>query len=666
MKRFLAPSKLVFSAILFTLIASWTMTVRGANKSIVSVADVEALYAAVNNPGHGGWTIQLAPGVYSLSAMDPNGVARPNYGRLELQMDMTVMGLVGNRNAVVIDASGLPASSFEDPITGIIRVGRGLNGVEWLTVNGHADATASIETDLIWPNGPSKVRVAHVVSTNSHRGIDVRNIGSDMENRVVEIAIIDTDVSGGIEGFRITNQNNSFGAVIRVRMSNNYSHGNQIGCIVTHARTSSGTIFVRSELDTFSGNGLGCVVMGGLGSANAANANYISFEAHGSKFIDNNGPIFQEGGGLIVAGASGAAGAASNNTIDVRLSGCRIYGNQIVNFKAIGARSNSGMIAGTNNRAAVTLRGISRTLGLDAINSVPEDPAGTNTVTVVRKSTSFDFDGDGKTDIAIVRGTVPYVQWWINHSSDNQTSVTHFGSASHASSMDRLAPADFDGDGRTDIAAYKNGVWWWINSANSTIGIMGFGTAFDSPVPADYTGDGRDEIAVFRHGQWWTYDLANAQTSVINFGVPGDSPIPGDFDGDGKIDQAVRREPNQWWIRKSTGGSDSIQFGSTGDWPMVGDYDGDGKTDIAIYRQNGAWNLHQSSVGYAEVPFGGGGFDFPIPADYDGDGRTDIAIYRFGLWYLLQSTEGISYRRLGGFEWDVPVPAVHLNQPFIP
>jgi hypothetical protein len=671
MTRFLTPSKVDFGAIVLILFAlSVPTTTHGANKSIVSVADVEALYTAVNDPGNGEWTVQLAPGIYTLSARDPNGAPRPNGGRLELQMGMSLIGVVGDRSAVVIDASGLPASTFQDPITGVIRVGRGLNVVEWLTVNGHAEATGSIETDLIWPKGPSRVRVAHVVSTNSHRGIDVRNIGVDMANRVVEIDIIDTDVSGGLEGFRMTNQNNSSGAVIRVRMSDNFSHGNEIGCIVTNARTSTGTISVKSERDTFSDNGLGCMVSGGLiQGANVANSNYVSFEARGSKFINNNGPIFLEGGGLVLAGASsGLAGATSNNSIDVRLSGCQIYGNQIVNFRAFGSRSGSGSLGGTNNHANVTLRGTSRTLKLDAINSFPEDPARTNTVTVVRKTIPFDFDGDGKTDIGIVRGAIPNVQWWVEKSSDRQAYVTNFGSAAHPSSFDRPAPADFDGDGRTDIAIYKDGVWWWINSGDGTLGIVPFGVPKDTPVPADYTGDGRDELAVFRGGQWWTYDLDDAQISVINFGTQSDFPVPGDFDGDGKIDQAVRREPfAEWWIKKSSGGHYSLRFGSSLDWPMVGDYDGDGKSDLAFYRySDGKWYLQQSTAGYAEVRFGGDDFDFPIPGDYDGDGRTDIAIYRSGLWYLLQSSDGISYRPFGGYEWDEPIPAAFLNRPFIP
>lgn len=41
----------------------------------VHVADVEQLYAAVNNPVNVGASVVLAPGIYSLSSNDPAGMA---------------------------------------------------------------------------------------------------------------------------------------------------------------------------------------------------------------------------------------------------------------------------------------------------------------------------------------------------------------------------------------------------------------------------------------------------------------------------------------------------------------------------------------------------------------------------------------------------------------
>src|SRR5512147_48985 len=111
--------------------------------STLDVADVEQLYRAVNDPAHEGAAIILAPGTYVLSAADGGGAPRPNGGRLELQRDMSMYGVTGNRSAVVIDTTGLPAASVNLPLpqqptnrTAPVRIGRGRNTIEWLTVLG--------------------------------------------------------------------------------------------------------------------------------------------------------------------------------------------------------------------------------------------------------------------------------------------------------------------------------------------------------------------------------------------------------------------------------------------------------------------------------------------------------------------------------------------------
>lgn len=83
-----------------------------ANLTTIVVSDVEQLYTAVNNPANTGAVIVLSAGVYSLSATDPRGVLRPNGGRLDLQLDMSLVGVDGDRGAVTIDPSALPRSSF--------------------------------------------------------------------------------------------------------------------------------------------------------------------------------------------------------------------------------------------------------------------------------------------------------------------------------------------------------------------------------------------------------------------------------------------------------------------------------------------------------------------------------------------------------------------------
>ena len=137
-------------AVLVVVAASITSITASAGTR-VDVADVEQLYTAVNDGRNAGATIVLAPGVYLLSATNEAGEERRQRGRLDLQLDMSLVGWEGDLGAVTIDGSALPQSSFAFTVgrTGIIRTGRGNNAIEWLTITGNPPAAASISTDLV-------------------------------------------------------------------------------------------------------------------------------------------------------------------------------------------------------------------------------------------------------------------------------------------------------------------------------------------------------------------------------------------------------------------------------------------------------------------------------------------------------------------------------------
>jgi uncharacterized delta-60 repeat protein len=273
---------------------------------------------------------------------------------------------------------------------------------------------------------------------------------------------------------------------------------------------------------------------------------------------------------------------------------------------------------------------------------------------------TFDFEGDGKTDLAVYRPSAG--EWWINRSSSAQTVAAQFGAAS-----DKPAAADFSGDGKTDIAFWRpaSGEWFILRSEDGSFYSVPFGAAGDIPAPSDFDGDGKADPAVFRpsSGEWFI-SKSSGGTAIVTFGAAGDVPVAADYDGDGKRDVAIfRPSDGSWWYVRSTDNQFRVStFGVSTDLPVQGDYTGDGKADIAVFRpSSGEWFVRRSEdSSFYSVPFGAAG-DVPAPGDFDGDGRFDTAIFRpaDATWYVNRSTAGLMIQQFG-LATDKPVQSVFL------
>ncbi len=236
-----------------------------------------------------------------------------------------------------------------------------------------------------------------------------------------------------------------------------------------------------------------------------------------------------------------------------------------------------------------------------------------------------DFDGDKKTDLAVYRATgfagfTTSGAWFLRYSSDaygyGTPTAYPWSSAPYHALENRALLADFSGDGKGDFVVYRPSTGRWhiqftsvAAFADVDVGLLDaqWGLEGDIPVPADYDGDGRADLAVWRpqSGEWYLrFSASNYTTAAVHqWGLPGDVPQIADFDGDGRADLTVYRPSSGlWFIKSSSSGYDgasaaAYQWGLPGDVPLANDYDGDGLSDLAVWRpSSGMWFFRDSSA----------------------------------------------------------------------
>ena len=127
------------------------------------------------------------------------------------------------------------------------------------------------------------------------------------------------------------------------------------------------------------------------------------------------------------------------------------------------------------------------------------------TALAVNQQHVSDYDGDGKTDWALVRNTGGgpggQLTWFIQQNlngSNGPITYQVFGSQG-----DEFVPNDYDGDSKTDIAIWRPSEtnWYILQSQTSTLRAEQFGISTDDPsIVGDYDGDGKADLAVYRGG----------------------------------------------------------------------------------------------------------------------------------------------------------------------
>lgn len=184
---------------------------------------------------------------------------------------------------------------------------------------------------------------------------------------------------------------------------------------------------------------------------------------------------------------------------------------------------------------------------------------------------SGDFNGDGKTDIAIMSVSSTGKNWvnsfYVATSKGRLASTANWAQAQgvHLPSM-RYAAADFDGDGKTDIMRH------WYDSSG----------AFK---------------AELHRSTGTSFVLANNWFPSPLYELPSERLLVGDFNGDMKVDIAkvfpcgsrsciYVLESNGSSLRPKLYSTNNTPFQTSVSW-FVGDFNGDGRDDIARYWPEG-------------------------------------------------------------------------------
>jgi hypothetical protein len=364
------------------------------NAKKIHVSSLDELYAAVNDAGNTGTEVILAPGVYVLNASYPKG------GRLELQTDMSLRGQPGQTEAVLIDQSSLPGASFRlTPTVSVagIRIGRGTNSLEWLSVKGGsvaANPLSAIESDLLGAETNATISHVYLDCNGSRIGILFRNRLDEHANRVINATLEFTEIANGTNGtgFGLGLQNRISASQIKLDMKENYIHGCKIGVLNFNSGLGNPidncSLDITSHSDRIEGNGCGLDLSAGSGTSTAyANNDIVTVKMFGTIIKDNGVPRLVPNNGALLSGIYAVGGYGtnvSNNVLRIDLSGCDISNNNARDIYAYGAFSTTASVAGTNNLFDLYLHGLSGNATVESAASAPAEPAGTNVLNIYR------------------------------------------------------------------------------------------------------------------------------------------------------------------------------------------------------------------------------------------------------------------------------------------
>ena len=212
-----------------------------------------------------------------------------------------------------------------------------------------------------------------------------------------------------------------------------------------------------------------------------------------------------------------------------------------------------------------------------------------------------DFNGDGRNDLAVANADSGTVGVLLANGLGGFAAAATFSSG--GSSLSALAVGDFNNDGHADLAV--------TNSVNGTVGVL--------------LGNGLGGFAAAEVYSTW----GSCPTSIT----------VGDFDGDGYSDLAVANSASNvvavLWNDGAGRFAANSTFNSAGAYPTAitaGDFDSDGCVDLAVANSGSNTVAILWGDGWgdftASSPFDSGGY-YPVSVtvdDFNSDGQPDLAV----------------------------------------
>jgi hypothetical protein len=268
-----------------------------------------------------------------------------------------------------------------------------------------------------------------------------------------------------------------------------------------------------------------------------------------------------------------------------------------------------------------------------------------------------DFNGDGKLDLVVTNrdathgGNSNGTVFLGNGDGTFQTGVDYEVGKTKSSSPRQVIVADFNNDGKPDVAiadSGDNGIAVMLGNGDGTFQTFKqypAGLGAGGLVAGDFNGDGKLDLAAFDMGTGGVAILLGNGDGTFQkdqtSGTTGQGPysvVTGDFNGDGKLDLAVA---DKTAVAVMLGNGDgtfqkAVKYKSpfANGAMATADFNADGKLDLALTGQpiggfpalavllgNGDGTF-QTYKEYAADGLGGSGI---AVGDFNADGKLDVA-----------------------------------------